>query len=390
MTPKPPEVRLLLVDDDDDDRLLTRTLLQQVKETNYLVESVNNYDDGLKAIIDNRHDAYLIDHRLGGRTGLLLLQALGPERTRERPILMLTGTANRETDLQAMQAGAADFLVKGRVGPSELDRSIRYARQRAAMLRELRQQAQELSRSNADLEAFARSVSHDLKGPLTSILAHLELIELESGGALPPEARQSLELAQQSCLRMNRCIDDLLQSAALGPSEARMRAVDPALAIQAALELHAEALAASGGRVEIAPLPLVQADPIKLEQLFRNLIGNAIKFAGDAPPRLEIHAEPHGERVLLRLRDHGIGVPPGERERVFELGGRASNARELPGSGLGLAICRRIARQNGGDLRLQCPEDGGTELLLWLPSPSAGGEGASGATPTAESSERPT
>lgn len=361
-------LRVLLVDDDEDDRLLTQALLRRVPETRYEIDLARSWEEGQAGLMAGAHDVYILDYAMGARTGLDLLRDLGSERASVTPIIFLTGTGNRTIDLDAMKAGAADFLVKGQTTASEIERSIRYAIERAALVAELRRHSSDLARSNAELEHFARSVSHDLKGPLTIIMAHLELLEMSNDRTLSEEGRQSLALASLGASRMARCIDDLLESACDGQAQARIRSADLNQTVRSVLSLFQGELTATNGTVQVDPLPDVPADPVQLEQLMRNLIGNAIKFHGDKPPKVHISAErtPAGWRI--RVRDQGIGIPPEDVKRIFNLGQRASNAQMISGTGLGLAICQRIAGHHKGQLTVKSELGLGSEFILDLPA----------------------
>lgn len=137
-TPPPMEkLRVLLVEDDEDDYILTREILEECEGTRFEVEWSNGFDQALEAIRQGRHDVYLVDYRLGPKSGLdLLRQAIAADCP--APLIMLTGQGDREVDLEAMRAGAADYMVKGQIDAPLLERAIRYAveRQRAAKERE--------------------------------------------------------------------------------------------------------------------------------------------------------------------------------------------------------------------------------------------------------------
>jgi diguanylate cyclase (GGDEF)-like protein len=130
-------VRVLLVEDDEDDYLLTRDLLSEGYGVRFSVVWARTWKDGLFQLTERRHDVALLDHNLGGQTGIELLRTASARGCRV-PVIMLTGQADRETDLQAMHAGAADYLVKGRVTGDILERTIRYARERHRLLDEIR------------------------------------------------------------------------------------------------------------------------------------------------------------------------------------------------------------------------------------------------------------
>jgi two-component system cell cycle response regulator len=130
-------VRVLLVDDDPDDQLLARELLGEIEEGSFEVRCASTYEGALREIRGGAHDVVLLDYRLGGRTGTELLEELAAEH-RSAPVIMLTGQGDRAIDLEAMRAGAADYLVKGRIDAPLLERSIRYAMERHRLLAQIR------------------------------------------------------------------------------------------------------------------------------------------------------------------------------------------------------------------------------------------------------------
>jgi diguanylate cyclase (GGDEF)-like protein len=133
---KPP-IKILLIEDDPDDFILTRDLLAEVDGDRYHLDWAQNYQDGLKQIQADLHDIYLIDYRLGPEDGLQLLREAF-QAGLQAPIIVLTGLEDREIDMAAMQAGAADYLVKGRIDGQLLEKAIRYALERSRLLKEIR------------------------------------------------------------------------------------------------------------------------------------------------------------------------------------------------------------------------------------------------------------
>jgi putative two-component system response regulator len=130
-------IKVLLVDDDEDDYVMTRDLIAEIPDQGFDLSWEDTYEGGVKAIGRREHDVYLLDYRLGEHNGLELLRdVIG--RGHRAPMILLTGQGDRDVDLQAMRAGAADYLVKGRIDAAILERSIRYALERKQAERELR------------------------------------------------------------------------------------------------------------------------------------------------------------------------------------------------------------------------------------------------------------
>ncbi|MCJ7434172.1 MAG: diguanylate cyclase [Anaerolineales bacterium] len=132
--------KILLIEDDQDDFILTRDLLAEVDGGHYHLDWARNYQEGLKQIQADLHDVYLIDYRLGADDGLQLLRE-AIQAGLQSPVIMLTGQGDLEIDLAAMQAGAADYLVKGRIDEQSLEKAIRYALERSRLLKEIRELA---------------------------------------------------------------------------------------------------------------------------------------------------------------------------------------------------------------------------------------------------------
>lgn len=153
---QPGTIRVLLIEDDADDYILTRDLLAEVEGTGFRLDWEASYEGGLEAIARAEHDVYLLDYGLGARTGLELLREAVQTGSRA-PLILLTGLGDRDVDVEAMRAGAADFLTKGRIDSAVLERSIRYAIERKQMHEELERRVQErtaeLAQANVALQA---------------------------------------------------------------------------------------------------------------------------------------------------------------------------------------------------------------------------------------------
>jgi chemotaxis family two-component system sensor kinase Cph1 len=152
--------------------------------------------------------------------------------------------------------------------------------------------------------------------------------------------------------------------------ESRERRVETAgaggLLDQALADLR-EAVEQSGAKVTRSPLPEIEAEPSQIVQVFQNLIGNALKFRGEAPPRIHVSARREGREWVFSVRDNGIGMDPAEAEQVFTLFKRLHP--EIPGSGIGLAICRKIVERHGGRLWVESEPGRGSTFSFTLPAP---------------------
>lgn len=262
--------------------------------------------------------------------------------------------------------------VPGRlVVRQSLDVSDRRASEVAleAAREELVRQNGELARSNAELEEFAQVVSHDLSEPLRVIAGHVELLERSYGDALDERATRWIGFAVEGCTRLRQLVDDLLRYAQAGRGGLEARSVDLEALAGAVVRELGPTLAASGARVEVGRLPVVEGDPMLLDQVLRNLIGNACKFArpgGGA--RVEVGASRVDGGWRVWVADDGEGIPAAYRERVFAPFRRLHD-RSVAGTGIGLAICRRAVERHGGRIWVEDAAGGGAALTFVLPDP---------------------
>jgi PAS domain S-box-containing protein len=219
-------------------------------------------------------------------------------------------------------------------------------RQRAEQ--DLRHTAAELARSNAELAQFAYVASHDLQEPLRAVAGCVQLLQQRYRPQLDAQAHQLIAHAVAGATRMHTLIQDLLAYSQVGTRGASLQPTACAAVLQDVLADLEVSIRESGAVVTAAPLPTVWADPAQLRQVFQNLIGNALKFRGEEPPRIHIGVERQGGEWVLAVGDNGIGIDPQYFERIFQVFQRLHNQRKFTGSGIGLAICKKIVERHGG------------------------------------------
>jgi len=253
--------------------------------------------------------------------------------------------------------GVSELAARARRRAAESERLARAARDAAA-----------LRRSDAVKTAVLRSVSHDLRSPITAILTAGDVLE-SSGEALSAAEREELHAAiRLQARRLNRVVSNMLDL-----SKLQADAAQPAPELWTVDVLIARALEAIGPENErIAAVltddsPPVRVDAAQLEHALVNLLENALKFSSPADP-IELSAESAGNEVIVRITDHGPGIPADEQERIFEAFARGTNGDAGPGSGLGLAIARGFVQLNGGRLRLETTGGAGTTFAVTLPA----------------------
>jgi signal transduction histidine kinase len=233
---------------------------------------------------------------------------------------------------------------------------------------QLAAQAEELARSNADLEQFAYVASHDLQEPLRKVTSFCQLLQRRYQGQLDERADQYIEFAVDGAKRMQALINDLLAFSRVGRTSEAFVPVDCDEALDRALRNLDAAIDDAGAKVRRkGPLPEVEGDPSLLAALFQNVVSNALKFRSDAPPRVEISAAQMDGEWSFRVADNGIGIEETYAERVFVIFQRL-HARELyPGTGIGLALCKKIVEFHGGRIWIDTDVPEGTAVCWTLP-----------------------
>ncbi len=238
----------------------------------------------------------------------------------------------------------------------------------------LAQRAAELARSNAELEQFAFVASHDLQEPLRKIQAFGDRVKEKCQGEQSAEVRDYLDRMQSASARMRNLINDLLTFSRVIRSSEPFVAVDLAVVTREVLSDLEVLIEKKGGKVEVGPLPTLDADPMQMRQLVLNLVGNALKFQppGGAP-LVKISAR-HltsltGEQLWeIKVEDNGIGFEEKYMDRIFAVFQRLHGRGEYEGTGVGLAVCRRIVDRHHGTITARSQPGKGATFIVTLPA----------------------
>jgi signal transduction histidine kinase len=228
-------------------------------------------------------------------------------------------------------------------------------------------QAEELRRSNRDLEQFAYVASHDLQEPLRKVSSFCQMLERRYKGQLDERADQYIAFAVDGAKRMQLLINDLLAFSRVGRITEGMTEVSMDGVLAEATANLATAVEESGAVVTADPLPVVTGERPLLVQLLQNLIGNALKFRGTESPRVRVAARRDGDTWEFAVSDNGIGIEPRYAERIFVIFQRLHAKAEYEGTGIGLSLCKKIVEHHGGSIWLDGDAGAGTTFRWTLP-----------------------
>ncbi len=229
------------------------------------------------------------------------------------------------------------------------------------------QRAAELARSNAELEQYAYVASHDLREPLRVVTSFVQLLAKRYRGRLDGDADEFIRYIVGGTTRMRQLIDDLLALSRVSRRPKSTGVADAGQALRMALASSRVSIKESGAVISYGEMPCVLCDASQLEQVFENLIGNAIKFRSGERPKIDIGAERRSDGWLFHVRDNGIGVPPECAERIFVIFQRLHGRDKYPGSGIGLAICHKIVTGHGGRIWVESEPGRGSTFYFTLP-----------------------
>lgn len=226
---------------------------------------------------------------------------------------------------------------------------------------QLRMKNEDLERSNAELEQFAYVASHDLQEPLRKVASYMELITDRYRDQLDRDGIEFIDYAVDGARRMKIMIDDLLTYSRVGRRGGNFVPIDMMDVMHHVLDDLELAIRDNDAVVSYDALPVVTADNSQLQQLFRNLIGNALKYRGADPPEIHISAQRRERAWQFSVKDNGIGIEPRFFERIFHIFQRLHPRGQFNGTGIGLAVCKKIVERHGGTIGVEsAPAQGST------------------------------
>jgi signal transduction histidine kinase len=407
--PVPDKIKVLLIDDDEDDYIITREIISDIPASNYSLDWTDSFTEALDLIAQRRHDVYLVDYRLGAHDGLELInRAIAGGST--APLILLTGQSNRETDEKAMRLGASDYLVKGTFKPYDLERSIRYSIEHAknleeiqklnteleqrvvARTRELAQAITQLEQTNKSLfeaqqeikkalqkekelnelkSRFVTIASHEFRTPLSTVLSSASLIGKYKLTEEDNKRQRHVNRIKSAVSNLTTILNDFLSLSRI--EEGMVYNVPGPLALApfvADIVEEMQDYLKAGQQIHSrhqGTLQPVLLDKQLLKNILLNLLSNASKYSAEGK-NIYLDTEICPGKVIIQVRDEGIGIPEADQAHLFSLFFRAQNAANYEGTGLGLNIVKRYVDLMNGTLQFRSAVDSGTTFTIQLPT----------------------
>jgi PAS domain S-box-containing protein len=276
-----------------------------------------------------------------------------------------------ESDVSAMETLSTQIAIA--IENAKLyEQAQREIKERKKAEERLRKVAEELEKSNKELEHFAYVASHDLQEPLRMVGNYVQLLARRYKGKLGSDADEFIKFAVDGASRMQKMINDLLMYSRVETRGKPFVPTDCEVVLEKVITNLKVNIKERNAKITHNKLPVVIADESQLIQLFQNLISNAIKFCDKKQPLIHISAEKREKDWLFSVCDNGIGIDPRYADRIFEIFQRLHTSSEYPGTGIGLAICKKIVERHGGSIWMESEPGKGSTFYFTIPTREEG------------------
>jgi two-component system, sensor histidine kinase and response regulator len=379
MKTEKPQGHILVV---DDNRLNRVKLVHILRERGHQTTEAENGREALSALEKDTFSLMLLDIVMPEMDGFQVLQQIQAEnKVLDLPVIVISAQDEIENAVRCIEMGAEDYLIK------PFDTVLLTARINAALekkrLRDLEQAhlqqiqierqrleeyTQELQARNEELDAFAHTVAHDLKNPLSTIVGYAELLERLYAPKLDERGGQQLKHIQNAGIKMGHIIEALLRLAGIRKETISLTPLNMACIMEETQNRLALLIQESGAEITLpTEWPVAQGYAPWVEEVWANYISNAIKYGGE-PPRLTLGANAlPGQQIRFWVRDNGRGIAVEDRARLFAPFERLDQI-DIEGHGLGLSIVRRIVKKLGGDVGVEGEVGQGCTFFFTLPA----------------------
>lgn len=367
MTEKKPVI--CIIESNEADRELCRHYLLQDVGYTYSFFEEETGEKGLELCRAAQPDCILLAYNLPDIDGLEFLSRLaGKSGSTPYPVIMLTGSGDEAVAISAMKRGAQDYLVKDEMTAGNLFRAVHNAIERVSLRRILEMQSRDLELRNQEMQAFAYALAHDLRAPLRIMDGFARIIARDYGEALDEDGRHYVTNIVQASVQMERLIDELLSYTRIERRAIRVRPVALGYLLRRIVDDCAFRIKEAGVIVMLADdLPMVSGDPILLNQVFANLLDNALTYTRPGVrPEVTINWQADGHYAVIGIKDNGVGIVSSDREKIFQIFQRLHGYEEYPGTGIGLAIVKKAVELVSGQVWVESTPDQGSAFYVKL------------------------
>jgi len=371
------KVNILVVDDNPVD---LDALQSALADLGHDVVKAHSGQEALKCLSRDEYAVILLDKKMPGMDGFetaALIQK--SEKARCTPIIFITDAGIEQAEVaRGYSLGGEDYLVKPiipEVVRAKVAVAIELYRKKvkeqllaSALIRE----GDKLVPSDVDLDQVARAASQALQEPLRLVAAFVQRLEERYKVKHDADAKEFIARATEGATRLQQIVNDLLALSRIGTGEPRLQPTHCDEVLKQALINLEPVIQESRAVVTHDVLPVVTADHSLLVQLFQNLIGNAVRFCDVELPRIHISAESKPKEWLFTVSDNGIGIEPGDFDRIFIIFQSAHGKERHPGTGIGLALCKRIVERHGGRIWVESEVGKGSCFFFTIPVKAPG------------------
>ncbi|GJL65858.1 MAG: hypothetical protein NPIRA05_08290 [Nitrospirales bacterium] len=369
---KTSEICVLIIDDSKEDREILRRYLHKSVQQNFRIIDTDSSSDGWELCQNELPDCILLDYQIPDADGLEFMALLNQREIASNiPVLMLTGQGDESVASEALKNGAADYLVKAKLTAVGIVRAVTRAIEKAELIRKTEQQHLEIERSQHELEQFTHRASHDLQAPVRRIITFLELLQKDSNEQLSDRSQDYITRSLKSAYHMRRLIKALLDYSLLGGAAKPFGSANLNDIVQEALTQLEQPIQETHAKITVEPLPTMMGNELFLQQLFQNLIGNALKFRSETLPHIHISARDLSSTWQITVSDNGVGIPQEASQKIFDVFQRLDNGLKTDGLGIGLALCKKVVEMHGGCIWVESGEQGGSQFIFTFPKDRA-------------------
>lgn len=378
MSTKNEFIHVLLIEDSLGDSKLISDMLTESRDFQFSFKQASRLKTGRELLQQSKFDIVLLDLNLPDSFGVNSAASLIQDFP-EVPIVIITNNDNKEAGVTAVKLGAQDYIVKFFTDSYSLIRSVIYAIERKKLERQykndnfnsdlsskLRTAGEELEKTRKELQDLIYVVSHDLREPVRTISNFTEMLRRRFRDKIDPDANTYIDFVLNGTENIQNMLDDLLVYSRITPARTQIKEVDLNLVFESILNRLAPQIEAQKAEINFERLPVIQADPSHMKELFFQFISNSLTYTNNAPV-ITIRSSKRDLSWLFSIEDNGIGIEKEFFDRIFIMFQRLHTREEYSGRGMGLSICKKIVELYGGSIWVESQLMKGTTFVFSIP-----------------------